>query len=231
MKVSTAVALVTNLIKEHSNESHYTPALAWELYNVTKAKLLKQRLDKFKAISPLNRRTFCIGLSEKLSHDCGCITVGCKVLASCVEIPTFLSSRNKSTLRVQLLDGTLLNELDEADADIVATNELKVNKPSYSIVNGNLILWNTKKVAAVLLTAVWGNLTDWENIQYCDNNCEEDQEPNLQASNSCVDVYEMEVDVDEDMHYDILNMVLNLLRIPLSVLPDRTNDSQEEIKV
>jgi len=132
---------------------------------------------------------------------------------------------------VKLFDGTTLNEIEESDFEILQSNELKKNKPAYSIVNGKLILWNTPKIKAVLVTAIWEDYLEWDNRQYCDNNCDEDSNIDTQATNTCLDLDTEIVDVDADMHYDIIRMVLQYFNIPLSIVPDRTNDSQEEIKL
>lgn len=220
MRINTYISKLRFYLKEYSRDTKYTDQILAELFMDARAELLGQKKKKMKHISPAYYNTFCIKLVPGLSHECGCITFGCEVLKSEHPLPDFIAGYNNDTLTVFTLGGIKIDPIDENDYLLTQTNDILRNKPLYSIVNNHLIIWNNMDYPAVQVRAIWNNIVDWQYIQFCDQN----------NAATCIDVFDMEINMDKSQERAAYQMVLQDLRLPLSLVDDMTNDAQPEIK-
>lgn len=216
MTINEVISLFQKLLKEYTSDTHYTPGSLWKIYTLSKARLIKQRLDKFKKVSDSNYTTVCIDTENSLSHVCGCITNGCKVKKTKFQLPAYLSGRNKDTLLVTNLQGKTIDRFKEEDYEEIKLDEIKANKPKYDIKNNHIILFDCS-YDKIQVKAIWGDILDLEEIKSCNND-------------DCVDYFNTQVDNDYDLHYAAFQECFNLLRLPLSLMSDLTSDTNEEIK-
>lgn len=206
------------LLEKYDSDTYYGDQKLAELFLSTRAKVIGQRLRKFNTPNSQDFNTFCIELEEALSHECGCVTHGCTVLKSKHTLPEYIKGRDATTLTTLTLGNSKINYTKEEDYELSQYNDIIKDKPLYSIVNNRLIIWNNVKYPAVQLRAIWRNILDWTDIQYC-------------ADDDCPNPYEIDIIVDVDLENDIYKMILKDLGFTIAniALPDVTNDNQDDI--
>lgn len=217
MTVNDIISLIRFHIKEHNNNTYYEDQELWKLFTVCKSELIKQRGDKFKYISPQNRVTFCLELEKAKSHECGCITAGCDVLKTKNKIPKYIVNRNNSSLKLYTLDWSEIYEVAEKDLFVNQQDDILKSIESFSIVNNKIIVWNNKDLKVIQVQAIWEDITEINNVQYCNSTL---------SDNSCFDPFSFDIDIDIDMVYAAMLKMFRLLNLPLSLVEDMVNDGK-----
>ena len=214
------VSNIRTLIRKVSNDSNYEDQFLYSLLRITANKLQYQHKG-----TQFDYATFCIPLVKANSHNCDCVSVGCTVLKSEYEIPKPLIKPNSggmSSFSVETLGDKLI---DKASPQAQITNlldDIKKNELTYWIRSGKLIIWNSDlNLKAVQVTALWEDITDWQGLDLCDN--EGNPLP------SCSDILDNEFSLDGHLTYDMYSMVLNMLRLPLSLLEDGSVNENPDI--
>jgi len=222
MTVKEVISYIRGSIKEHdSSKGVYTDSYLWETFLIAKANVFSnRRLRRFNYQNPQNKVGFCMELEEGLSHECGCLTYGCKILITKNKLPRFFSGRNISSLDVYTLGNKQIPLEEENDVqEVLLYSRIHKDKPMASIINNKLVLWNDLDKEIIRVKAYWEDPTEISEAQYCND---EDIQ--------CVDVYSVDASVDMDIMEDILIEVYRILDIPRRTLEDQTNDSNPEIK-
>jgi hypothetical protein len=137
----------------------------YNLLNDAGAIIYKRIRDKFNKIPDYMYSTFGVKLTE-VNEDvyaCEDIPDRCKILESEFELPLVLYGRNTTSLKVyagkqELSQYSVANQYD----DYLST------RPSYAIQNRRLRIYNDKVLKAVTVKAVWADILDWADKQYCD---------------------------------------------------------------
>lgn len=226
MTVKQIVSYLRGLLKEHdSSKGPFTDKFLWETFNTSAKDVFSNlRLRRFNVINPANYVTVCMELIPGISHECGCIERGCPVLVTKHELPRFTTSRNTISLKASTLGHSPISIFSEEAAQIALKYDKTFKrKPLASLINNKLVIWNTKDLEVIRVKAIWEDVTDLDNIQYCDNDS-----PNQP---DCLDVYNIDIGVDKDLvHSIIMGKVLPLLNVPKQLQEDLNNDSNPEIR-
>lgn len=218
MLVSEVISTIRSSIKEHSDNSLYEDELLLNFFLNQRAVILRQKIAKYNHVSPQNYTTFCIGLEEGLSHECGCITVGCKVFRSTYKLPPYLSGRNRSMLEFYTLSYKKIDLVDETDITSISHSRIKKTRPHIIVPNNNIVLFE-KEYEAIMVRAILENPIEIKNIQHC------------QDSSNCFDVYSEDIFADRDVCQTAIELVVTKdLRLPMSISSDMNADSNPEIK-
>lgn len=218
------VSNIRGLLNQYTRTSEpYTDQFLYEALCISRATILKQRLDSFKAISSDNWYRICISLEQTKSHNCSCVPnyLDCKVLRTTQKIPQVLSSRNKAKVEISLLNGTRINLVTEAEWLVIKLNEYKAREYYASNVNGYIYFWNLPlNLKVVQINGLWADMSGIANI-----NCNDSM-----ITTPCFDMLEQDFPLDEELADPIYTKAIQLLNIPLQLVSDKTNDNNESIK-
>jgi len=203
----------------------YTDESLYNLFSISRAELLKNELKKFSALAEDNWFQFCMKLEVSKSHNCDCVPdyLECKVLKSKYKIPTVLVGRQMSKIKLRLISGKTINLVSEEDW--FRRKDSETSEYFASIVNQYLIIWNAPLSLKVLLVkGLWADPLDLSNIP----NCSPDGN---QTPGACLDPNSTMFPLQDELASAAYKMVIELLKLPLQVPQDLTNDSNESIKM
>lgn len=222
--ISTHTSILRGLIKEYSRTTEvHTDQFLYELLSISRAEVIKQRLDQFKTISTDNFIRVCFQLEVTKSHNCSCVPdyLNCKVLRTIYKVPSVISARNKSKIELFLLDGTNINLVTEKEWLRIKHNEFKSKFYYASQVNGYIYFWNLPlNLKVVEIYGLWSNVSDLADIP-----CNDDS-----GSTTCYNVIDSDFPVDEELSHIMYKKAIELLQIPMQVVQDKTNDNNESIR-
>lgn len=219
MKVIEIISLLGSLAEEYSKDTKFTEQKLWTTFSIAKAKLQSKKLGRFKVISPRQYKTVCLKLEEGLSHNCGCVTVGCTVYKSVYQLPDYISGDTIDGLRIfSVLNGKQIGYIDESEYLDLQDDDIYKDEISYSIVNGYLIIWN-KSTDYVQVRALWADNTQLNDIQDCEGNLA-----------NCIDYYNEDTGLSQEQVYDAIAETFRLLKIPMETIEDSTNDINPDIR-
>lgn len=222
MTNAEAISVLRNLISATEDDTKFSDPYLFRILASARNLLFHRKLTRFKKMSEWQWQYFCIPLCIENSHDCNCVKVGCKVLKSVYEIPRVLTSRNSDQIRIRTLGGNLLPIVPERHQRHAVMDPLMSKEITATLQNRRLIVWNTLDLKAIEVGGLWEDLSQWDGIQLCD------KEGNLA---DCFDFYNGLFTIDSELEYPMYQMSLELLRVPLSVPEDMTNDDSNVIKV
>ncbi len=217
------LANLRGLLKEYSRTSEpYTDPFLYEVLSVSRAEVIKQRLDNNKHISNENWMRICIELELTKSHNCNCVPdrLNCKVLRTKYKIPQAIASRNKSKVQLFLLDGTNINLVTEKEWLRLKEHSFLSQFYYASQVNGYIYFWNLPlNLKVVEINAIWADVTKLIDIPCNDT-----------TGGNCYSLVDSDFPVDEELTHIVYKKAMELLQIPLQVVQDKTNDSNESIR-
>jgi hypothetical protein len=218
MTKSEIIYTIKSLIKETDDSPGiYTEQFIWDQFIIAKSKRIEQKLNKKSRISDQFFTSVCLSLTAGVSHDCGCITIGCPVVKT-VDIPKYIQSNYMSTLEVFTLGGKKMNRSTEEDFfSIDKYNEFK--NDAYILVNDKIVIFNNPKLKVINVKAIWEDETKLDLIKYCTD-----------TPSDCIDYEGKEINMNSSMFYDILGLMINILKIPLELPEDQSNDSSDNVK-
>jgi len=220
MTVNTIINLIRSTAKERdASLGIYTDKYLWELFLLAKATVLKNKLASFNVVNSQNYHTFCIELVEAYSHECGCSIPGCKVLKSKYPLPRFICGRNTCSLTVMSLDYSETIDLVVEEYLLEALlDDMKKGNKLHSVVNNNLVIWNSPPLQGVQLRALWEDVTNWDDIQLCEK------------TTDCIDVYSLDLGLDRNLIDMAIDLLFKRLSLPKGIPDDLTNDSSDTIR-
>ena len=223
-KLGQYISDLRGLIEQYSRTSEpYTDQFLYRLLSVSRGKILKQRLDKFVNISNDNWLRVCFQLEVVNSYNCNCVPdyLECKVLRTKYKVPQVLSGRNKSKIKVSLLDGTSINVVSESEWIRAKDNEFKSKLPHASQVNGYIYIWNLPlNLKVVQIEGLWADVTSLSSIQ-CNDGF---------GDVPCFDMTTTDFPIDEELTGVIYEECLRLLNVPMQNIQDKTNDNNQDIR-
>jgi len=217
-KIKDHIAEFRTVTGEHTDSTRFTDKDIYKALNNAKMKLRDQTLSKDDKVSDFEYRTFCIELEKTKSHDCDCVPVGCTVLKSKYAIPGVATSRTKDHIKIHTLGDVLIPNRNEEEIKDVKTDDILGGKHGYMIRNQKIIIWNNLLYPAVMVTGYWDNLLDWEGIQYCSED------------NPCLDIRDLDFDLEGGKVYDIYNMAAQQLGISIQLGVDITSNSNPDLR-
>jgi hypothetical protein len=220
-KVGEEISIFRTLVKEVADDSIYTDQFIYHILSSARALLFKRKTDSFKKISDWEYQQFCVPLEEDLSHNCGCIKVGCTVFRGKNKLPRVLNSRNKDLLRITTLDYKEIPIVSERQIITSDYDDAFKGKMLATITDRYPIIWNTDRLKAVLITGVWEDISEWVDKSLCD----------LEGNElECFDFMDTEFSIDSDLRYGMYQLSLELMRLPLALKEDITSDNSNVIR-
>ena len=213
------------LIKAYSRTPEgYTDESLYSLFVVSRAEVLKQKLEKLSFISEQNWMQVCLQLESSKWHNCDCVpdNLECKILKTVYLIPAVLTGMNNSKLKISTISGKQINLISE-DSWFRKKDR---NPTDYygSIVNGYLVLWNVPaSLKVILVSGIWSDVTQLSTIP----NCSVDGEP----MGVCFDTMTTLFPLEDEYARVAYELTLKLLNVPMQIPQDQTNDSNEFSKM
>ena len=203
------VYAVKNLMSKGvgSADERYTERLITYMLNSARARLIKDKMNKYGYVSPLSYQTVCIPLELTTYHDCDCIPadLGCKVLKSTCVIPRDLISKKGSSLMVKKPSGEIINETSITANKYVQFSEANNPADIGSLVeNGHIIILNNTTLQVVLLTAIWEDPNKIAKFCTCG--------PNGMTEIPCYDPIYDEYPIDADLSDSLVDLVVAKLK-------------------
>lgn len=207
MTINNIVSNIRLLIKQYSDDSIFTDESLYNLFNDARISLLST--GKYK-MSKQDYLSFCVDLEESQSHLCNSKLVGYEVLKSKHKIPAYLDLDKNMTLKVSELGGKIITLIPEQDVPIIKYNKILNKKLTYSIINGNIVIWKNCKgrfPKSILVEAVWQDILDWNGLQ-------------CSSCSTCLEADNIDAFTDKKFIWDCYKIVTDLLRLPLSLKQD-----------
>ena len=216
---------IRGLIKAYGRtQEGYTDEGLYNLFSVCRNEVLSNQLKKFQQVSDVNWYSICMKLEIAISHNCDCVpdSLECKILKSKYKLPSTLTGRNNSKIKLRTVGGKTINIVTEDDWFRKKDN---VNGHYYgSIVNSYLIIWNVPlTLKVVLISAIWSDPIELGSIP----NCNQDGV----VVGVCFDPMTTPYPLPEEYSRPVYELVLKLLSISLQIPQDQTNDSNEFVKM
>lgn len=221
-KISQHISNIRSLINSHNRDNKpYTDQFLYEVLVVCRNTILKQKLDRFHAISESNWISFCMAMEPSKSHNCDCVpaSLDCLVLKSKWKIPDYLQSRNKSQIKIKTVGGKIIHLISET-AWMLRKN-LSTTEYYGSIINGYLFVWNAPLTLKVIeISGVWANPIDLQEIPNCNTQGE--------VEGTCFDL-DKSFPLQTDLASTVYLECLKFLQIAISIPLNSTNNSNEKI--
>lgn len=221
MTIEKHIDALLGLINRHGEgEAPFSREFVYHHFTVSAATLMRRKYDRSKSISDFNMAYYCVGMEMGTVHDCNCVDVGCDVMRSKVAIPRPVMGKDRPFIRVMTLDHRDIPHVHASVANAVNLDRTRKGKLHYSIVNNHIILWNSKPgiPKAILVSGLFEDPSEWAGIELCD-------EQGDGTGESCYNIAIDDYPVDQDLVDGAYALVLNRLRIPLSIPEDRINEN------
>lgn len=218
MTYSEVLSTIRQSIKEVADDSKYSDSYLYSLWKLGRSKFLSQRTKSKNFVSNNNWITVCLELEKGKSHDCSCIANGCDVLKTKHEIASSINSRVSQNIEILTLDGTLIPHRYAYEVKSDMLDPIKKNRLAYTIVNNKIIIWNSLELKAIQIRQLADDPLHYQEIQYCTE------------SNPCVDIYELQTGLSDDVQELVIRNTLDLLQLPLTRQDDTSTDSNPEIR-
>ena len=211
MTVGEELSTLRNLLKEVTDDSKYSNSLLFGILSRARG-LVASATPK---MPRWNYHRFCIELEVGKDHDCGCIEAGCEVMRSKYPIPRPLMVDYRNFFQVMDLAGRYIGHGEQGEKFTNQYDQVKKDKPFYSIYNQHLLVWNSKRTA-VMANAIWEDITQWLDIQYCTD------------TTPCKDVFTLDMGLSSKESRLMLEQAMLLLGFPLKRVDDLLADRNTE---
>jgi hypothetical protein len=213
MTVNNIISTIRTLLKENSRSTSYSDEFIFELFITKRALLLHQRLGKFQAINESSYMTFCMDL--ELTNANSCSPLDCPIKKSIFKVPSMITGRNVTSLKVMTLDNKIISETSVQDVILNQLNDIKRDKISYSMVNNFIYIWNNLTIKHIKVKAIWESILDWSEIQ---------------STSNCIDVYSVDIGLERVLKDVAIQMVYDDIIKSNTLKEDNSNDSSTEIR-
>lgn len=219
------ISNIRGLIKVYSRtQENYTDQAIYELLKSARALLIKQVAKQYNYISDWNWETYTIALQVSDPPNWDCVPTylkkNCKILKSTHKIPQPLKSRNHSLIEVNTLGGQNIDLYTEKEQTVFKDDPIRSKSIMGSIINSYLYIWNNPDLLFAKVSGVWEDPSDWAEIPDCTG-----------TTPTCFDVYTDNFSLDEDLKDAAYDIVLKKLNLPLQMIQDITNNSNEQSKI
>lgn len=222
MILSELVGQIKQTIKAHSDDTNYTDQYIYSLARAARATLLSGRTEKYKMIGPNNIQSICVPLVRTKFHDCECIEVGCDILKSAIEIPSVIVKDSKPLITVRFFSGGTLPYVTPEHQISNRSSNVLVDAVGYYIKNRFLYIWNTLDLKAVIVEGVFEDPLVLRDFKICNEDGD--------IYDDCVyDPLKQPFPIDENLVFDLKQLVYKELGISLQLQSDTTNDGQSNL--
>lgn len=221
MTMREAVSTLQIKLNANNVSTIYTPGYLWTIFHGALSSVRRDELKSYRFINPVYYHTFCIEMVPGTTHDCSCIEHGCPALVSKYPIPNFLSNTLKNSLTVKTLGGKSLTESQaEEFLDCFMLDEGYKNEPLYFIENQKLIFPNQTNPKVLKVKAIWENIADWENIQYCSD---------PQTTPNC-NIDTVDIGMTSELLERVLRKAVRMILMTANIKEDNLPDNNEQIR-
>ena len=183
-----------------SDDFSYSDRLIAHFLQVTRAKLIERKADKYHFISDQSYQSLCVDLALSSFHNC-CTKaeLECKVLKSIEPIPKFLNSRWGNFLKVMDLAGTIIPEYNLTQNKYSKYSLVGAPKAGWFIHDNHLYIVNNKVLETVLLNALFDKPDE-----IAQSNC-------ATTGENCTDFMGEQFPIDSDLIDDMYRLTLDFL--------------------
>jgi len=225
MTIGNHISNIRGLIKHYGRtDENYTDQFLYNLLNGEKNAVLEDTLMKQNHASEWYWKQYCIRLIKTKAHNCDCVPTyldKCLVVRSEYKLPQPIAARNKSYLSFITIGGEQINLYTQEEwLRIVDLDEIKTKQLAGTIINGYLYIWNDPDLLLVKVHGVFADPTDWAEIPDCTG-----------TAPTCFNIKSDDFGLDEDQKQGAYQLVFELLKLPIQLTQDVTNDSNEQIKI
>lgn len=218
------ISNIRGLIKAYGRTDEYTDQLLYEILKSARGTLLRQLTKQFNHISEWNYQSYTIEMQESDPPNWECVPTylkkKCKVRRSKYKIPQPIKSRNKSFVNFTTLGGQGIDIYTDDEQVLYKDDPIRSQNIMGSIINGYLYIWNNPDLLLVKVHGVFTDPTDWAEIPDCTG-----------TAPTCFDIKSDDFGLDEDQKQGAYQLVFELLKLPIQLTQDVTNDSNEQIKI
>ena len=218
--ISEHISTLRNLIKQVQDDTEFTDSFLYSILSSASSGIVRQEAMQGLRFSKWAYNTFCIKMINTTNHSCSCIPYGCEVTRSENKIPNPISSNMSDLIRLDTLGGKNVGIRTIGSASSDKYDPIKGNKLGAYIENGYVFLNKLTNIKVLKVSGVWADLSVWENIQYCDK-----------TTPPCRGLYDMRLPVHAENYYQVYNLSLQLLQLPLQLNSDMTQNANPNIKV
>lgn len=201
------VYAVKNLLSHGpaSDDFNYSDRLIAHFLQISRARLIEQKANKYNFISEQSYQDLCVDLELSNFHGCcGDLDLSCKIMKSQLPVPKFLNSRWGNFLKVTDLEGTVIPEITPTQSKY-SLYSLAPTQIGWFLNNNYVYVVNSKVLVKVLLN---GLFDDPDSIHA--KNC-----PTTPGS-VCGDFMAEEFPIDSDLISPMYEMTLKFLTIQTS---------------
>jgi|15BtaG_2_1085339.scaffolds.fasta_scaffold00109_6 hypothetical protein len=218
MTVLEHIDKVRMILKQTSDDTHYTNEFIYKLLVDARAHIIEQKLRKKHKISAQNYQTFCIQLEPATYHDCGtCIPdVSCRILKGTVKLPRVL--RNKYRDFMKILTTTGETEIAEANGiyySLLKHSNTRKNDWMYELVNRKPIVWGPSALEYLVVQAILEDPTEVADMDLCDVSGSD-------CYNPATDDFPMAADINNPVY----EIIVRQLAMSIQLADDLTNNAE-----
>lgn len=138
-----------------SDDFSYSNNLILHYLEVARAKLIKEKADKYQYISELSFQSLCMDLHLDTFHNCCVGPTDCKVLKTVEKVPTTLNSRWGDLLKVMTLDGTVIPKASKTESNLSQFSLVKTSPVSYYVYDGCIVINNNTSLSKIIVNGIF----------------------------------------------------------------------------
>lgn len=212
------VYAIKNLIAHGpaSADFSYSDRLIAHFLLVCRAKLIREKADKYSFISEQSHQDLCLDLEKGTFHNC-CDTpdAGCILLKSTIALPKFLSTKWGNYIKVTDMSGRVISEINVTQ-NRFSTYSRTGTQTGWFIHDNHLYVLNNTFLNKVLINALFDDPALISEL-----NC------GIDADN-CPDFMEEEFPVDSDITQPMYELALKFLVGSMTLPKDNEQDAQDQ---
>lgn len=221
------VYAVQNLINRGamSDDTRFTNRLVHHFLKVSRALLVKRKLDKYHHLNEENYQSICMPLIKTTFHDCECVpNLDCMILRSKYKLPKQVDARWDSVLKVYFFDGrpigkTSVSTHTKSEYSRSSLSEDRFDKIFYFLYNGYLYITGTLNLAGILVNGLFEDPDDLTQYTLC-------ADDGVETSDPCYDPETDSFPIDAELVYPMYEMTLNMLGIGNKHPEDNENNAR-----
>lgn len=228
MTIGQHISNLRGLINLYSRtKESFSDQALYEFLKTARAKILEDLARNFRHMSEWNWKTYCAKLIKAKPHNCNCIPdyleQDCLVVRTEYPVPRPLHGRNGSLMDYYTIGGQKISIYTLQEWMIYKSDDIRSKELAGTIMDGYLYIWNNTKLKLIRVKVVPADPTVFADIPQCN-------EEGDVVSETCYDVYDQDFYLDEGLRDATYKLALELMKIPLQIPQDQTNDSNQAIK-
>lgn len=227
MKTGEVIQRIQSLYSKgvHSDDSRLTSRHIYNKMKSLRTKLLSQKLKKRPLINQWNYQTLsCVELVKSSIHECDCLPcIGCEILRTKYPLPKPLINYETHSLQsVTSLDGSIVYSFSFwKELKYRRFSKYTSKKPYFFIKNGYLFITQFDGPKIITITGLFEDPIEANNFpSYCGN---------IPTTTNCLDPYEADFPIDDDLVDTMIEISVNELIILFNQnVEDITNNTKDE---